>query len=164
MSRTLSSVALEAIFSQETDEAFVPLVLINHPSMSEPLRVAGSREAVTTNDSLGNNVRYEAYPFSIMLPNDHDDRPPEVSISIDNVDRRIVDSIRTAIDGAPSVTMSIVLESSPTTLEAGPFEFTVRSVEWNRLTVKGVISYEAILDEPYPAGTFNPVEFPGLFQ
>ena len=164
MSRSLSSVALQALYAQETDEVFVPLVLINHPSMDEPVRVAGSRHDVVTNDELANNVTYQSYPFTIQLPDESDDRPPEVSLVIDNIDKRIVDSVRTAIDGSPTVTLTVVLESSPTTIEAGPFSFTVRNVEWNRLTVKGVISYESVLDEPYPAGTFNPVEFPGLFQ
>ena len=164
MSRTLSQIATEALYSQETSESFVPLVLIHHPMMSEPIRVAGSRDSVRSNDQFGSNVEYVAYPFSITLPDETEDRPPEVSIVIDNIDKRIVDNVRLISDGAPNVVLTIVLASSPTTVEAGPFNFTLRSVEWNRLTVRGVISYESILDEPYPAGTFNPVEFPGLFQ
>ena len=164
MSRQLSQRALRGIFAQETEEEFIPLIFMNHPSMPEPLRVAGANRAITTNDILGSNVTYEAYPFTVVMPSDHEDRPPEVSITIDNIDKRIVDTVRIAIDGSPTVTLSIVLAATPTVVEAGPFEFSVRSVEWDRLTVRGVISYEAILDEPYPAGTFNPVEFPGLFR
>ena len=164
MSRNLSNVALEALFNQETAESFVPLVLLNHPNMTEPFRVAGSRTDVITNDVLGFNQTYYAYPFSIQLPDEKEDRPPEVSIIIDNIDKRLVDFLRTPTQGSPTVTLTVVLESSPTTIEAGPFEFTLRSVGWDRLTIRGVLSYEQILDEPYPAGTFNPAEFPGLFQ
>ena len=167
MSRTLSNTAIEALFSQETDKEFIPLVLIHHPMMSEPIRVAGSRDSVQFDDQFGPNKEYVAYPFSITLPDETEDRPPEVSIVIDNVDKRIVDNVRLISEGAPNVTLTIVLKDPTTSSifkEAGPFNFTLRSVEWNRLTVRGVISYESILDEPYPAGTFNPVEFPGLFQ
>lgn len=164
MSRNLSDIAVQALFNQETTESFVPLILLNHPQMPQPFRVAGSRSDVISNDTFGFNQTYYAYPFSIQLPDEKEDRPPEVSIILDNVDKRLVDFLRTPARGSPTVTLTIVLESSPTTIEAGPFEFTLRSVEWNRLTIRGVLSYEQILDEPYPAGTFNPAEFPGLFQ
>ena len=164
MSRSVSPVALSALFSQETEEAFVPLILLNHPEMTEPFRVAGSRSDVITNDTFQFNATYYAYPFSIQLPDEQEDRPPEVSIIIDNIDKRLVDFLRTPARGSPTITLTIVLESTPTVIEAGPFEFTLRSVTWNRLTIRGVLSYEQILDEPYPAGTFNPAEFPGLFQ
>lgn len=158
MSRSLSSAAAAALHAQETSEAFIKLVEISGGGLSVPIRAASSRT-----DVVSNGATYTAYPFEISLPQEDENRPPEVELVIDNIDRTIVDAVR-SLSSPPTVTLSIVLESSPDTVEAGPFNFTMKSASWNKLTVSGRLSYEAILDEPYPAGTFNPVEFPGLYK
>jgi len=157
MPRTLSATAAQAIFSQETSEEFIMLLQITQDELLGDIFLVGYRENITHNSN-----EYLAAGFKIVLPQERDDRPPEVTLEVDNVDRRIVEGVRVATV-APTITLTVVLLSTPETIEAGPFDFTLRSVEWDSLTVRGRLVYEAILDEPYPAGTFSPTEFPALF-
>ena len=158
MSRTLSSAAQAAMNAQETAEAFVVLLEITHAAMPTPLRVASVRSEI-----ISNGDTYLGFPFEIPLPEESGDRPPEVELVIDNIDRQIVDAIR-VLTSPPTVSLSVILESTPDQIEAGPFNFTLKKATWNQLVVTGTLSYEDILDEPWPSGTFNPSEFPGLFK
>ena len=157
MSRLLSQRAHHAIFSQETDEEFILLLTITQAQLDAPIYLAGYGENVWSN-----GIEYLAAGFKISLPQERDDRPPEVTLEIDNVDRVIVDSVRIAVT-SPQITLVVVLRSSANVIEAGPFGMTLQSVTWDAVTVSGRLTYEALLDEPYPSGTFTPNEFPGLF-
>jgi hypothetical protein len=157
MSRNLSQRALNAIFSQETDEEFLMLLAISQAQLSENIYLVGHNENIWSG-----GIEYLAAGFRITLPQEREDRPPEVSLEIDNVDRVIVDAVRIATS-SPSITLSVVLQTTPNRIEAGPFGLTLRSVTWDALVVSGRLSYEALLDEQYPSGTFTPTEFPGLF-
>ena len=61
--REVSDTALRAMLAQETAEVFVPLLRIEHDSLSEPIRLAYNTESVTRTDG-----EYKPYPFKINLP------------------------------------------------------------------------------------------------
>lgn len=61
------------------------------------------------------------------------------------------------------VTLSLVMASTPDTIEAGPFTFNLREVEYDAEFVSGNLLFEDILNEPFPADSFTPARFPGLF-
>ncbi|MBE0598443.1 MAG: DUF1833 family protein, partial [Desulfuromonadales bacterium] len=111
---------------------------------------------------LGSPYVYQPFPFDIALPADRDDQISKVTLTIDNVDRAIVRAVR-ELASAPTVTLEIVLASSPDVVEAGPFEFTLQDAGYDALTVSGTLGYEDILNEPFPAGAFVPAAFPGMF-
>jgi hypothetical protein len=87
---------------------------------------------------------------------------PNVTLSIDNVDRQIVNAVR-ALTGPPTVTVSVVLASSPNTIEAGPYQMTLRDASYDSLVVSGTLSVEDMMNEPYPVDLMTPANFPGLF-
>lgn len=153
---TLSAPALAAAFAQETGEAYLFILEISHPSLSEPIRITNNHEAVVSN---GNT--YTPLNFEIDIPDQGED-VPNVTVKIDNVDRVIVDNIR-AINSPPTFSLSVVLSSTPDIIEAGPFEMRLSDVEYDAFVVSGRLMFEDILTEPYPAGSFNPPSFPGLF-
>lgn len=62
-----------------------------------------------------------------------------------------------------TVDLSVVLASSPSTIEAGPYRFTLRDVMYDAAIVEGTMRFEDVLNEPYPADSFTPARFPGLF-
>jgi len=157
MSRSLSQGATRAIFAQETYEEFLVLLVITQAQLDAPIYLAGHPDNVWSG-----GIEYLAAGFRITRPQERDDRPPDVTLEIDNVDRVIVDAVRIAVT-SPTITMSVVLQSTPNTIEAGPFNLTLRSVRWDALVVSGQLTYEPILDAPYPGGSFTPGEFGGLF-
>ena len=157
MSRPLSERARRAINAQETEEVFLLLLTIDHSSLAEPLRFVNN-----TTDIVSRGHKFYHYPFNMDLPLDSDEELPRVSIDIDNVDREIVLTLR-QLEGRPTVTCEVVLASQPSVVEAGPFEFELVDAPWNHVKVTGNLSFEPILDEPFPADSFTPNLFPGLF-
>jgi len=157
MSRSVSSTLKQAIFAQETDQTFLILLEIDHDDLGSPIRVVNNYSNVTSNGDT-----YTGYPFEIALLEDTGENIPEISLVIDNVDRQIVDAIRTCT-GPPTIALSVILADSPNTVEYGPVDLTVRSAQYDAMTVTATISPDNILNEPYPGDLYSPQNFPALF-
>lgn len=155
--RPLSSVARRALFAQETDQVFLLLLTIAHPSLTASIRCVDNTE-----DIVSRGETYIAFPFEITLPDERDETPPRMRLRIDNVDRSIVQAVRT-IQSPPTITLEVVLAASPSTIEARFDGFQLRQTTYDALTVEGDLEAEAVLSEPFPAGSFIPSDFPGLF-
>lgn len=141
---------------EQTDEVWLILLEITHPSLVTPIRVVNNTQAITSN---GN--QYLASAFTLRLPDDVQGLS-YVELEIDNVDRVIVDTIR-ALATPPSVALSVVLADTPDSIEFGPHQMTVSDVDYNASTVKGTLIYEDLLNEPFPGRSFDKSRYPGLF-
>jgi hypothetical protein len=157
MARTTSNTLRTAVNAEETSEIFLILLEISHASISPTLRFVNNY----TNITSGGN-EYIAYPFTITIPSELEDSVPRVSLTIDNIDRSIMDEVR-SLTSAPDVSISVILASGPDTIEAGPFETKLRNVDYDANSITGDLQAEDILNEPYPGVFFNPMNFPGLF-
>ncbi len=158
MSRTLSPAATRAAFDQQTAEAFLFRLQIDHPSFAAPLRFINDQVDHT---DVGGNT-WTAYPFALTLPNDTDEEVSQVTLSIDNVDRQIVQQIR-AISGEPTVSLWVVLGSDIDDIVAGPYQFSLQNANWTALVVSGTLGFEPILNLAWPAHQFTPDTAPGMF-
>lgn len=158
MPRTLSATAAQAIFSSETSEVFVMLLTISHAALSPSLRFCSDAVDVVSNG----DTYLGGWPFRIALPMEADDQIPTVQLQIDNVDRRILEGIR-MLTSPPTITLQVVLASTPNTVEAGPFSMTLRNVEYDALVISGNLTYEDVLNEPWPQFRFTPNYYPGAF-
>lgn len=169
MSRNLGAVALRQLFAQESDEAWVLLLTIVHDALATPIRVAS--KGTVSGDVEGEHAswievgpyRYYAYPFLIDIPEDRDDALARVTLQIDNVDRSITETLR-QITTPATVSLSVVMESAPSVVQAGPYEFQMASTTIDATTIIAELAYEPLLSEPFPAGRFTPGLFPGLFS
>lgn len=157
MSRTVSSIFKSAVFGQQTDEAFILLIEIDHADLSEPIRV--SSDGV---DTVSNGNTFVAYPFEISLPSNPETGVSQARLTIDNVSQTIITSIRNISD-PPTATLQIVLASDPDTVEVEFSGFELRNVQYDVFTITGDLSIESFMSEPYPGGSFLPSTFPGLF-
>jgi hypothetical protein len=157
MSRTLSLAMLVAAFAQETGEAIIPLVTVTHTELSETFRVA-----MTGADLVSRGNTFYALPFDLVIPDDSPDRPPQATITVDNIDRRFTAAMESTTVPA-EITIEIVRGSSPDTVEASWSGLTLKEVKYNMYTVSGTLTYEAIAKESYPKGAFSPGYFPGMF-
>ena len=157
MSRNVSAELKAAIYAPETNEEFIVLLTLSHTDLSVPIRVNSSGAEIISRSNT-----FLAFPFSITLPDDVDGQPPRAKLTIDNIDRIIVQTIRT-ISSAPSVLVEIVRESAPDTVEASFPDFKMTGVSYNQNTVEGELTVEEFMGEPYPARVFSPADFPALF-
>lgn len=153
----LSPTAVESAFASNTDKVWVEILTISHPSLVQPIRVVKD-----TVDLVSRGNTYIAYPFEIELPLASAEEMAEAQLSIDNVDRSIADALG-AIDGPATVTLEVVLTAEPDTVVYGPFELVMQDVDIPAAVVTARLSYEDILSEPFPAETFSPARYPGLF-
>lgn len=157
MSRVLSTAAKQAMFAQETDKIFLMLLTIDHANMVTPLRVVNNYDNVTSNGEV-----FTAYPFSFSLPDELEDSLSQVDLVITNVDRLLVDNVR-SFSSPLSVSLEVVLSDSPDTVEAGPFVMSMREVKYDAMKLTGTCSFQDILNESYPEGSYTPADYPGLF-
>lgn len=142
--------------AQESAEPFLVLLTLSGEGIT-PLRVVGNTESVVS----GGNT-YQFFPFEITLPEDSQDERRPVTLTVSNVDLRIIDEIRT-VEGALTVEIKVIMASTPNTIEVGPFEFKMRAAEFNENTITGTLAYESNLDAPFPGRVFDPQAFPALF-
>lgn len=156
--RTVSLPSLQGMLAQQTGEWFVVLLDIDHPSFSSPIRLVNDYSNMT----VGADV-YAAYPFEFVLPDEQDDREPQATLSIDNTDRMLVDEIRTMV-GPPTITARIVRGEDPSSIEWGPIDFTVRSVQYDVNLIRFRLVFLNYSEEPFPHIVFTPRLFPGLFS
>ncbi|ODT22213.1 MAG: hypothetical protein ABS35_15285 [Kaistia sp. SCN 65-12] len=167
MSRSVSITLREAMNSQETGEVMVGLLTISHPAFLTPLRLSSDPTERLSDEPLtyGTTSRGETYtfcPMVVSLPDDLGERAPAARFMVENVSRKIVEQIR-AIISPGTANLELVLASSPDSVEIGYPEFQVSRAQYNANVITLEVSIDALTDEPYPAETFNPSGFPGLF-
>jgi hypothetical protein len=154
-----SDAALRAIFSERTTEVFITLVKIESEEIGfTTIRWAKDHPTQITS----NGETYEGCCFEVSMISDQDENLPESSLRIQNVDRVIVNTVRT-LTRPPNISVSVILASEPDTILRGPFTMKLRNVSWNALVVMGSLKIEDILNEPIPGESMTPELCPGIF-
>lgn len=167
---SLSPAALQAMFSPDASDTLAVLLTISGAGMTT-VRVADNYTqriaGLTTDDevvygipSRGNN--YIFIPFSISLPTEETEAAPRCQISINDVTRYLIPTIRTATT-ALNVTIELVLTETPDVVEASFGGFLMSGISYNANTITADLNVESLAIEPFPAHTFTPSYFPGLF-
>lgn len=158
MPRTLSSIALQGIYSQETGTAYIVLLTISHPTLPVPIRVTS--DAVAT---VSQGATFIPYPFLLTLPTDDDLQPARARLTIDNVDRAIIVSLRNIGTTPATLLIEIVTSNTPDTVEFSSGNLTLRNVEGDAVSVTGELGCEEILAEGFPGDSVSPLTVPGVF-
>lgn len=156
MSRNFSSAATTSINAQITDEVWLTLLTISAPELTTPLRFVSNNASLTSRGNV-----FMAFPFDIEFPGQDEESPGEARLVIDNIDRSIVNFVR-SIQTPPRITIEVVLASSPDTVEASFSNMTLRNVAYDAKTVSGILRFEDIVIEPVTYA-MTPERFPGLF-
>ena len=155
--RPLSAAARIAMTAQETGEVLLYLLALSHPTMVTPMYFVNNTEAI-----VSGGISYQAYPFDVMIPDDTEEIST-IKLTIDNIDRRIVEAIR-RIDAPAKFTLSMIMASEPDTLLVPPIPCTLQNVSYTAQVVTGDIApYEDIINAIFPLHNFDPARFPGVF-
>ncbi len=158
MSRALSDDARAEMFAQETGEVYIVLVTVSHDELDDPLRVCSDGA-----DTVSRGDTFVAYPFNLELPSDEEGAPPRATISIDNVERSIAESLRT-ISSPATFLIEVVRAADPDTVEVAYDQFQLTNVKGDVFQISGDLTVEDMATEPFPYLTFSPARFPGLFS
>ena len=154
--RDLSSTTISEMNKEETAEAVIALITIDHEQLEQPIRVTSDNV-----ETISNGETFLPFPFEYTLPSESKDRSALWQFKIDNVDRQIIQAIR-MIDSAADVVLEIVLASEPDVIEARFPNMRFTNISYNALSVTGTVSGRDLTREPTPYTTFNPVDFPAL--
>ena len=158
---TVSDELKMAVNAPELDDEFIILVTLTHSSLSIPIRICSHDE-----DIVSQGETFIACPFEITLPLDDPEQPLRAQARIDNVDRRISESLERAQEVSREfieVKFDLILESDPDTLEIEHDDFILKDVKVNSLDITGTLTLEDYSVEPYPAPVYTPGTFPGGF-
>lgn len=156
MSRTLSTIAYQALNAADTGEVFHVLLTVAN-SDGPPIRMTDNSEDVVSRSNT-----FISYPFGLELPSDESGTISEAKLSIDNVSRVLVDEIRSLVE--PLVlTIEVVTASTPDTVEYSAIDYTLKNVTYDALTISGTLSQENYVTEIYPKDILSAANFPGLF-
>lgn len=170
---TLSSNAIRAMFSQETDEQLITLVSITNPQTpSQPVRLAngftGRLASLTTDEEVVYGVtsrgnEYVFLPLEITLPNEDDSGIGDCNIVLNYVTQEAIELIRSHLTTSTPVSIELILSSSPDYVEAEFTGFYIISATYNAQSITLSLSAINYNREPFPCYTFTPKYFPGLF-
>ncbi len=161
MARTISAAAMQAVLATRTDQVFLTCLTISPPAGSNAfpvIQLVNDKNPLVRTDGT-----YQPFAFQVKLPDDDDSKIPQVNITIDNVDRSILEAIRT-VPGLPIVEFFVVLASTPDTIEVGPFNFSLLSAGYDVMTITGTLGYEEdFLNQQVPGDLYTPTNSPALF-
>ena len=152
---------IESAFDESTDAAWLILLTLSHPIIkdrfNDDIRVVNNYELV-----ISNGLEYDPFPVDIVLPDDTEDSPPRARIRISNVSQEIIGFIRLA-DTPIQVKFQIVNGFDPDVVELEYNGFTIRNINADVIDITGDLLLDDMTTEQFPAYTFVPSYFPGLF-
>ena len=175
----LTEAIQEAYASSSTDEVILHTLELNHPSFSEPVRVVRDfgelLEAATEYGGLdiyghtlgledGSTARFVGMMFDFELPEQEQNKVPELSITLDNVTREVTRYLDSAVltDSPITVKYREYLLSSPNTIQYTLDGLTVRKVKCNNARVMMTALFTNLHNKAFPSKVYRPSEYPGL--
>lgn len=171
--RNISLNARLAAAADSTEEVEIVLIKITHEDLDDPVRLSTDPTEMITEDPLvyGTHSTWktgDGSPFlfvlvSALLPGDEDEGPQQAQLSLSNVDNDIASLLREVRTQA-TVDMSVVLSSSPNTVEVEFLGLKLVSASGDASSITLTISREPITSEPWPSGRMTRERFPSLFR
>jgi len=175
---SLSSAAIRAMFSSETDEQLITLITIYDPDdgVTPVLRLCdgyiSELSALTTDEDKvygvtrtvnSSSVNYIFLPLQIQLPAESETGAETCSISINYVTAEAINIIRTQLTKPAKILIELILSGSPNTTEATFSGFYITDASYSQDQIRLSLSMISYSREPFPSFNFVPSYFPGLF-
>lgn len=146
-----------AINASLTNTAFFYLLTITPPTGAEKIHLVNNTEPV-----VSNGLTFQPYPFTLSLPLDTGDKIPSIQLTIDNVDQSLTNAIR-ELETAPAIRIQLVTSTFPDLVEKDLDFLRLRNVNYNAISITGVLEIASIWARRFPAERVDPVRFPSLF-
>lgn len=157
MANSLSPELLAQLLNQESDDPFLTLITLTHPSFGQPVRYVNNTENI-----ISRGDTFLAFPVKITLPVDDGESAREVSIEFDNVSLDLLDEIRqvtTPID----VKLEMVLASIPDDVQMSLEELKIGNVQYDSQKISARLFMDDFLSSGLTSESYTPTVFPGMF-
>lgn len=159
MARSLPSTVVAGMFAPQSGVTILALLTITHADIST-IRVVNNTE-----DVVSGGLTYTAFPFSVVLPPETDEGPQSLKVTVSNVSREIVQAARSIAGSAnpAQATIHFVAYDDPDTSLLAVTGRKVQNLQYDASFVSFDAALEFFTNEPFPAMTFTPGRFKGLF-
>ena len=137
----------------------IVLLEIDHPTLSEPIRLVNDIEAIHSN-----GFDYVPCPYNINLINDAESERPKVTLSISNIGKELTNLIeKTQGARVAKVSLKLIQKSLQNNIEY-EIELDFLNIAVTPFEVTGELSLESILDKKAIGEVYSPLRFAGLFN
>lgn len=165
--RVLSLNFRRALFDQESGEVPVFLLTITHPDLDQPIYLTTDATerlgtAPLTYGTVSRGVTFLYAGIDVTIPDEQDKSPPVSKLTIANVTRDLVPLAR-SVNTPPAVRIEAVLASALDDVEMSWPSLDMSNLTYDAATLQFDLTMDALVTEPFPAGSFSPAYFPGLF-
>lgn len=157
MPRDISQTMRDQVYS--TEMQFVALVVldISDNQGNVLLRVVNNNEDIAFEAQT-----YEACAFNFTPPGEQDGEVETATLTISNIDRRIVTIIRSIQERIHIKAQIVLVAGASVEREAGPWEFNLSNVQYNAETVSGTLAYDFFNKQILSNIRYNISNFPSL--
>lgn len=166
MGRTdLTDALKEAYATAQSDVLYLDTIEIVHPDVDAPIRLIADRvgrELVLEDDSL---AFFQPCGFRFVLPAAGNNGVQELTIAIDNVDRRASDFVKQVSGSKEPVTVTyrpFLLDGEPTLAMNPPLILFLTDVVITATEVTGRATFADILNRDFLSVNYSRRNFPGL--
>ena len=129
------------------------------------ITAAGEPPLYVVNNSVpvvSRGITFAPYPFSLTLPTDDSESLPSCTLTISNLDAAIVEFVRGKLV-APTIVVEIVTSAYPDIVEKSLSFLKLVSVSYDVMQLTGTLNVDDFLTQGFPAESYVPPQFPGLF-
>ncbi|MEY2632169.1 MAG: hypothetical protein RIR00_823 [Pseudomonadota bacterium] len=139
-------------------EAPLMLLEIDHPALSQPVRVVNDNL-----DIVSNGHTFLACGFRLVLPSDFENQLPKAELAVDNVGRELMQWVETSSGGqGATARMMQIMRSRPDLIELD-VTFEMTNVKANAHEVSAELGYENLFSKPVVNLRYDPFTTPGVF-
>lgn len=153
----LSLHAVDQMYKNNSEDPILLLLELNFPDNTNYYLV-NNTEDITSNGQL-----YSAFPFVFTMPDDDVDAPPQITITLSNVGLDFIDSFRGNIQNVTG-RLKVVFASFPDFAEIDIQNMELKKISYDAKFINASFGYEDILTIKVPSETYNPTDFPGLYN
>lgn len=166
--RVLSLSFRTAFNAPQTGEEPIYLVTITHEDMPGIIRLSSDPTTQIDDAPLiygtisGGNTYLFIGPFSLILPDEGEDKPPRMRMQIANIDRSMVKTVRSTSTPA-QVVVNIVALANVNLVEVPYPAFDLLNCTYDAGALSFDLGIDAMVTEPFPGGSMDTASFRGLF-
>ena len=158
MAREYTDAFKSTLAEVSAEESPLILLEIDHPDLTQPVRVVNDMTDVTSNGDI-----YIAFPFRCVLPDDFENQLPKARLSIDNVSRDLMFWIETTGGGQGSTaTFKQIMRSNPNLIE-WQIQMSLFNVTVNMQEISAELGFENLFGKPAVTFKYRPENSPGLW-
>ena len=165
MNDSLSDALKEAMVCAPSDDVYLETLEIRHASIAEPIYLVRNREDITATLETSDVVVFEAAAFRMALPASGDNGLQELTLAVDNVDRRVSDFFSNAKNYQTPVQCTYrpyLLSDLSEPQMNPPLVLYLSDISITLFEVTAKASFVDLLNKKFPSELYTRARFPSL--